>query len=229
MNPESVEQKINDDCNEDEDDALSLRDLQMYDQTSTHSSPRSTCFSAQELFEFFPTHPTSATLVGDHNNNNNIMFFGKVINPHSSGDYNDDRYQNDLRGGSSSFRLPERRPTEHVIPTFRSVSNRGLGSPRHGVKSSSSSVKKVNFTALTSKSKRRLFLFGPVPPEMEMSSIRERQGRRAPPSRMFPVAAEGGGGGGLRKAVTGTDKNTTVRCRSRLNSVFERSVSCLRM
>ncbi|KAI3808990.1 hypothetical protein L1987_24954 [Smallanthus sonchifolius] len=157
-----TDNNLNDDNTED-DDALSLRDLQFYDQTATSSilsSPRTS--SSHELFEFLTT-PPNPTATGD------IVF---------------------------------------------------CGSPRHGVRFSTA-VKK-------SKSKRRIFMFGPVRfvPEMEMSSIRERQGRRTP-SRMFPVAE----GGDVRKTVTdaGTDKNEKVRCRARLNSVLERSLACLRI
>ncbi|KAI3746373.1 hypothetical protein L6452_08804 [Arctium lappa] len=63
--------------------------------------------------------------------------------------------------GSSSFRLPER-PIEHVIP-IQLVLDREVGSAHHAVKFSSS-VKKMNITALTSmftKSIRRMFMFGP--------------------------------------------------------------------
>ncbi|KAI3799742.1 hypothetical protein L1987_35043 [Smallanthus sonchifolius] len=197
-----MEHKKNNDCND--DDVLSLRDLQMYDQTatsSTRSSPRTS--SAQEMFEFFPD-------ISNHTATGDIVFCGKLI-PGSVGDADDqelnDQYQSRNYLGSSSFRFLER-PIEHAIP-LRSVSNRDLGSPRHGVKLSTS-VKKVS---MTSMSKRRKFMIGPVP-EMEMRSIRERQGRRAP-SRMFPVVE----GGEARKAVAG--KNT-VRCRARLNSVFEK-------
>ncbi|KAI3793416.1 hypothetical protein L1987_36035 [Smallanthus sonchifolius] len=182
-----MEHKKNNDC--DDDDVLSLRDLQMYDQTatsSTRSSPRTS--SAQEMFEFFPN-------ISNHTANGDIVFCGKLI-PGSVGDADDqeltDQYQSLHYLGSSSFRLPDR-PIDHAIP-LRSVSNRDLGSPRHGVKSTS--VKKVN---MTSMSKRRKFMIGPVP-EMEMRSIRERQGRRAP-SRMFPVVVVEGGE--ARKAVAG--------------------------
>lgn len=162
------------------------------------------------------------------------MFCGKVIPGSVDDNELNDQYQNReylTLVGSSSFRLPER-PIEQVIP-IRSVSDREIGSYRHAVKFSSS-VKKVNITALTSmssKSRRRMFMFGPVKfkPEMEMSAIKERLGRRAP-SRMFPVA-EGGESG---KVVVGGHKNhgdtvKTLRCRSRLNTVFERSLACLRL
>ncbi|KAL8249185.1 hypothetical protein R6Q59_006053 [Mikania micrantha] len=186
------------DCND--DDALSLRDLQMYDQTansSTRSSPRTS--SAQESFEFFSIPSSNSTATTD------------VISVNT--DYRR------LIVGSSSFRFAQR-PIEHAIP-LRSVSNRGVGS--HQL---STSVKKVSMTTTSSKSKRRMFSLGPVKfmPEMEMRSIRERQGRLAQ-SRTFPVAV----GGDARKAVDGGGAHrNTVSCRDRLNSVFGKSVACLR-
>ncbi|KAL8193210.1 hypothetical protein R6Q57_027114 [Mikania cordata] len=211
--------KTYNDCND--DDALSLRDLQIYDQTansSARSSPRTS--SAQESFEFFsiPSSNSTATATTD------VIFCGKLI-PYSVDDKDlNNRYQNSdyrrLIVGSSSFRFAER-PIEHAIP-LRSVSNRGLGS--HQL---STSVKKVSMTtSISSKSKRRMFSLGPVKfmPEMEMRSIRERQGRLAQ-SRTFPVAV----GGDARKAVAGGGAHrNTVSCRERLNSVFGKSVACLR-
>ncbi|KAL8247616.1 hypothetical protein R6Q59_008832 [Mikania micrantha] len=204
------------DCND--DDALSLRDLQMYDQTansSARSSPRTS--SAQESFEFFSIPSSNSTATTD------VIFCGKLI-PDSVDDKElNNRYQNtDYRRlivGSSSFRFAQR-PIEHAIP-LRSVSNRGVGS--HQL---STSVKKVSMTTTSSKSKRRMFSLGPVKfmPEMEMRSIRERQGRLAQ-SRTFPVAV----GGDARKAVDGGGAHrNTVSCRDRLNSVFGKSVACLR-
>ncbi|KAI3705191.1 hypothetical protein L1987_75425 [Smallanthus sonchifolius] len=190
--------------NTEDDDALSLRDLQFYDHTATSSilsSPRTS--SSHELFEFLTT-PPNPNATGD------IVFCGKVISgPVDEGEDNNAHARRII--GSSSLRLPDRQ-IEHVIP-MRSVSSRDIDSPRHGVRFPTA-VKKVNVTALTampSKSKRRMFMFGPVrfTTEMEMSSIRERQGRRTP-SRMFPVAE----GVDARKTVTdaGTDKNQRVRC-----------------
>lgn len=202
INPSTLELITDTDFNEDNEDALSFRDLQMYNQTDTNSnrsSPRTS--SSQELFEFFPTLPNSPAT------NVDIMFCGKLI------------------PGSSSFRLPETE-IDLMVPR-RSISQRDLGLPRHSIKPSSS-VKKVNITTLTSmssKSRKRMFMFGPVKfmPEMEMSSIRERQGRRIPSQRMFPGVVEDGD---AVKLVT--HKNQTLTCRARLNSVFERSFACLR-
>ncbi|KAJ0557202.1 hypothetical protein HanIR_Chr07g0322501 [Helianthus annuus] len=211
----------NNTSNHDDDDALSLRDLQLYDQTatsSTRSSPRAA--SSPELFEFFPTLPSP-------NATENIVFCGKVISNSDDTKLDDKTLNKSVKNREyrcSSSRLPDRQ-TKHVIP-MRSVSNRDLGSPRHGVKFSSS-VKKVNIeklTSVSSKSKRRLFMLGPVKfvPEMEMGSLRERQGRRNPSSRMFPVTED------AIKMNTDNGKSG-VRCRARLNSVFERSFACLRI
>ncbi|KAI3520103.1 hypothetical protein L1887_09327 [Cichorium endivia] len=224
MNPVTIEIKVDNyfnDINDDLDDALSLRDLQMHDPTdasSTRSSPRTS--SGQELFEFFQTL-SNPTGTGD------IVFCGKVI-PGSIGEGNNDefndQYQNDdhlTLVGSSSFRLPER-PFKRVIP-MRSVTF-------------STSEKKLNITSLTSmssKSRRMMFMFGPVKflPEMEMSSIRKRRGRRAP-SQMFPMS-EVGDTAVTEKTVAGRHKNQrdavkTLWRRACLNSVFERSLACLR-
>ncbi|KAJ0470526.1 hypothetical protein HanRHA438_Chr14g0674471 [Helianthus annuus] len=203
MNSTTMEHRIDTDYNnDDEDDTLSLRNLQMYDQTptsSTRSSPRTS--SAQDLFEFFPT-------LSNYTATRDIMFFGKLI-PSSVHKGDNEELSNRVLG-STSFRLSER-PNENAV-YLRSVSNRDFGSPQRRMKLS------------MSKSKRRRFMFGPVKfmPEMDMSSIKERQARR-----MFAVAE---GGADRRKAVEVTvrEKNTTVSCRARLNSMFERSIACLR-
>ncbi|CAH1438477.1 unnamed protein product [Lactuca virosa] len=216
MNPATIEIKVDNksnDINDENDDAFSLRDLQMYDNTnasSTHSSPRTS--SGQELFEFFHTLSNPPETV-------DIVFCGKVI-PGLVGKGNDDHF---TLVRSPSSRLPDPPAVKHAIP-MRSASF-------------STSVKKMNITSLTSmssKSRRRMFMFGPVKflPEMEMSAIRERQGRRAP-SQMFPVA-EGGGKETTVKVTAGRHKNQRdavkrLTCRARLNTVFERSLACLRL
>ncbi|XP_023740194.1 uncharacterized protein LOC111888281 [Lactuca sativa] len=219
MNPETIEIKVDNkfnDINDENDDAFSLRDLQMYDNananaSSTHSSPRTS--SGQELFEFFHTLSNPPETV-------DIVFCGKVI-PGLVGEGNDDHF---TLVRSPSSRLPDPPAVKHAIP-MRSASF-------------STSVKKMNITSLTSmssKSRRRMFMFGPVKflPEMEMSAIRERQGRRAP-SQMFPVS-EGGGQETTVKVIAGRHKNQRrdavkrLTCRARLNTVFERSLACLRL
>ncbi|KAL4576424.1 hypothetical protein LXL04_012517 [Taraxacum kok-saghyz] len=210
-NPATIDTIIDNDfndINDENDDALSLRDLQMFDHTdasSTHSSPRTS--SAQDLFEFFHTISSPPESVDI-----------KVISD-SDVEGNDD-YLTLFRSPSLKFPNP---PVKHVIP-MRSVTF-------------STSAKKLNMTALTSmssKSKRRMFMFGPVKflPEMEMSAIRERQGRRAP-TQMFPVE-KGGGATTTVKVVAGSRKNQrgvvkTLTCRARQNTVFERSLACLRL
>jgi len=186
--------------NNDEDDTLSLKDLQMYDQTSTRSTPRTSL--TQELFDFFPilSDPTPSPTGGD------ILFCGKLIHTSVDQEYlSHDQYNNIRVAGSSSFRLHDR-------PIKRSVSShRDQGYSHHF----STSVKKVNMTnaVTTSKWKRRMFMFFTVP-EMEMSSVK---GRKAP-ARMFPVVK----GGDDRKMVAGTEKNTVRSNKVRLYSVFEK-------
>ncbi|KAK1409552.1 hypothetical protein QVD17_36078 [Tagetes erecta] len=152
--------------NNNDDDALSLKDLQMYDQTSTRSSPRTSL--TQELFDFFPilSDPTPSP-TGD------ILFCGKLIRSLDvDQDLSHDHYNSIRVAESSSFRLHDR-PIKHAM--MRSVSSRRDQGDSHQILTS---VKKVNMTNVvtTSKWKRRMFMFLTVP-EMEMSSIK---GRKAP-------------------------------------------------
>lgn len=179
--------------NDDDADALSLKDLQMYDQTSSRSSPRTSL--TQEVFEFFPilSNPSPTT-------DNNILFCGKLIHKEMS---HDNYFQN--KDKSSSFRLPRERK---INPVRRSGSSRDQGSRDDEL------VKKVKMSSassVSSKWKRRLFMFMTVP-EMEMRSIK---GRKAP-GRMYSVVE---GGGDDRKKMKMVDKNTN---KVRLYSVFEK-------
>ncbi|XP_076895781.1 uncharacterized protein LOC143548536 [Bidens hawaiensis] len=166
-----MEHMICNNCyNEDDDDALSLKDLQMYDQTATssiHSSPR------KSSFEFFPT-----LFPSEQHGEEQLIQAGSLI---------PSLVNEELNNRSSSLRLLPEQEIKKVIP-LGSVSNRDFGSSRRSGK--------------LSKSKRMRFMCGPVMvmPDLEMKSIRERQGRLAP-SRMFSVTEK-------VAAVTDTNKNT---------------------
>ncbi|KAL0402349.1 UNVERIFIED_CONTAM: hypothetical protein Slati_4264800 [Sesamum latifolium] len=70
---------------------------------------------------------------------------------------------------------------------------------------------------MSAKSRRRMFMFGPVKfkPEMELSAIKQRQARRASTEK-----AAGNGGG--------TSPLGVVRSRSHLTSMLARSFGCIR-
>ncbi|KAF3631093.1 hypothetical protein FXO37_28176 [Capsicum annuum] len=127
--------------------------------------------SPQEFFEFFSEN-------SDYENYtfSDIIFCGKNI-----------RHENDIKE-------TELEQTENLSPLFRCDSFHG---PCNGLVnqnrakllaslarfSGSQNLERVNISGLTSmssKSRRRMFMFGPVKfnPEMELSEIKQRQSRR---------------------------------------------------
>ncbi|CAK9136159.1 unnamed protein product [Ilex paraguariensis] len=213
---------------EDYDDTLSFRNLPTNGQhdggggDSLQQSPRTS--SAQELFEFF-TGLTSETFTYP---TQNLIFCGKII-----GHENDNQLKNEYQkrdylslNRSASFVKPrnyqlltdetDRFQAKNLSKSFRLSSSDGYLS-KSSCSSSSSSVQKVNITSLTSmsaKSRRRMFMFGPVKfkPEMELTAIKERQGRRVP-APMFPASS------GVEVVTSNGCGTTRTRGKSQLGNV----------
>ncbi|KAF3631092.1 hypothetical protein FXO37_28175 [Capsicum annuum] len=131
-----------------------------------NESPKSSS-STQEFFEFF-----SENFDSENYKFSDIIFCGKII-----------RHENDIKA-------TELEQTENLSPLFRSDSFHG---PYNGLVnqnranltrfSGSQNLERVNISGLTSmssKSRRIMFMFGPVKfnPEMELSEIKQRQSRR---------------------------------------------------
>ncbi|CAK9152233.1 unnamed protein product [Ilex paraguariensis] len=207
------------------EDTLSLRNLPIHDHNldgdSVRESPRTS-----SAFEFF-TGLTSGTY---NSPTTNLIFCGKVISDKDDEELNEYQKRDYLTlKRSASFIKPQsyqfigdektvRFPTKN-----RSNSVRISSSDRYS--SNCSTLQKVNITSLTSmseKSKRWMFMFGPVKfkPEMELRAIKERQGRRVPPP-MFPAIA----GGAKGKSQWGIVRS--LKGRSHLANVLARAFGCI--
>ncbi|OIT38343.1 hypothetical protein A4A49_15462 [Nicotiana attenuata] len=87
---------------------------------------------------------------------------------------------------------------------------------------------------MSAKSRRRMFMFGPVKfrPVMEMNEIKQRQSRRAP-TMMFPAVGVTGeddtaAGDGRRTAVREKEGvKPPLGCRVHFGNIFSRSLNCL--
>ncbi|OIT38451.1 hypothetical protein A4A49_52121 [Nicotiana attenuata] len=201
-------------------ETISLSDLQMKDE---NESPKNSS-SPQDFFEFFTESDSENYTFSD------IIFCGKIISHE-----NDDKRQ-----------LDEQLNDNYLSPLFRSNSlHRPVIMPMNQKQAnsarfySSQNVQKVNITALTSmsaKSRRRMFMFGPVKfkPEMELSAIKQRQGYRRVPPPVIP-ASDGGETTALvkssqKKNKSGpTEKIKGLRSRPHLANVLAKSLSCFSM
>ncbi|PIN11982.1 hypothetical protein CDL12_15401 [Handroanthus impetiginosus] len=177
------------------------------------------------LFEFFPSQRRPAAA----QRHKEIVFCGKVIHDQEEeeqdqlNEYQKRDYFATIR--SESFRKPDHDAVE--IRRF-SASTRVSGDltrPKCSAGDLDYHMQRVNITSLTSmsaKSRRRMFMFGPVKfkPEMELSAIKQRQARRPTVEK----EAESGGG----KSQWGVVRSS-LRGRSHLTSVLARSLGCFPM
>ncbi|KAL1532186.1 hypothetical protein AAHA92_32225 [Salvia divinorum] len=166
---------------------LSFCDLPLSPATPHRSPPPPPSSSPDHLFEFSAAAPSHA---------HDIIFCGKIIHAGAA-------------VKSQSLRKPER-PAAEV--------RRLSASTRFGGGDTVYHAQRVNISALTSmsaKSRRRMFMFGPVKfkPEMELSAIKQRQGKLAE-EKVAPKSRWGVVQSGLRG-------------RSRLASVLARSLGCI--
>ncbi|KAI5648675.1 hypothetical protein M9H77_34680 [Catharanthus roseus] len=217
---------------EEYDDSLSLCNLSIKEEDHNklqEISPRNS--SAEEFFEFFTSsemNPTSYTARPD------IVFCGKIFHEEEE---NNNQLDDQNRDSSNNTYLS-------MNKFHRSGSGRVLNSQKSANYSGSSNyynqIQNVNITSLTSmsaKSRRRMFMFGPVKfkPEMDLSAIKERQGRRVP-TAMFPAPD---GDRKISTGVSGGDRNIrsgkshwpgimrSLRCRSNFSSVLAKSLGCI--
>ncbi|KAG6412695.1 hypothetical protein SASPL_125379 [Salvia splendens] len=183
------------------------------------NNPSTTSPCPNLLFEFSSSDPTPAP---PHSYHNDIVFCGKII--HEDGDDEEDElneYQKrdyfatvkskSLRNKSSSPDSDQRR----LSATARFSGELIMRPKSPDVEYH---VQRVNISSLTSmsaKSRRRMFMFGPVKfkPEMELSAIKQRQGKQA-------AAGESG-----RKGQWEMFKSS-FRGRSHFTSVLARSLGC---
>ncbi|KAK4367036.1 hypothetical protein RND71_014916 [Anisodus tanguticus] len=207
-----VEEKEEDDLENLE--TISLSDLQM---NEGNESPIISSF-----FEFF----TESSDSKNYNTFSDIIFCGKIISHHD----NEQLHENmSPLFRSNSFH----RPVISMMKQNRANSARLYGSPN---------LTCVNITGLTSMSamsRRKMFMFGPVKfkPEMELSEIKQRQGRRrrcAPTMTRFP-ASDGGVTTALVKSSQKNNKGgptgklMELRCRPHFVNVLAKSLSCFSM
>ncbi|KAL1553235.1 hypothetical protein AAHA92_13935 [Salvia divinorum] len=205
------------DTEEEEPHRLSFSHLPMpLSNSATDPSPRPNL-----LFEFSAADPAPAP---PHSYHNDIVFCGKII--HEEGDDEDglNEYQKrdyfatvkskSLRSKPSSPESDQRRLSATARFSGELLRPKSPDVEYH--------VQRVNISSLTSmsaKSRRRMFMFGPVKfkPEMELSAIKQRQGKQG------AAAAESGGGG--RKGQWEMFK-WSLKGRSHFTSVLARSLGC---
>lgn len=154
------------------------------------------------LFEFFV--PPAAAAVPDP------ILFGKFININQKRDY----------FAAKSFRKPDDAAAEKRRLSASTQVSGDLVRPKADV---NYHVQRVNFSALTSmsaKSRRRMFMFGPVKfkPEMELSAIKQRQATRD----LVPAKPPSAGGKSRCWLL-----KTSSRGRSPLMTVLARSLGCV--
>ncbi|GMP68905.1 hypothetical protein CsSME_00028358 [Camellia sinensis var. sinensis] len=202
----------------DAEDVLSLCNLPIQGYQPDHLSPHSTTSSDPDLFEFFTGFGS------DLSRNNSVSFSSGEILDRSDGreanEYRNLDYSLSNSGSSREFRSVRRNRSSSDL--WRS--------------------KKVNITAITAmsaKSRWRMFMFGPVKfePEMDVCAIRKRQGNR-PPMRIPPMPEEGkmvavksgggrgksgGGGGGGGEGVL----LKPLGCMSHFTTMLAKSFGCI--
>ncbi|XAR72106.1 hypothetical protein NMG60_11018625 [Bertholletia excelsa] len=220
-----MENKYIDDFSQEFEDDLSLCNLPIQGyQDEEYSSHRPSTCSSQDIFEFSGGEGSSEPTT--------VLFCGKFLDPNQ--EPNEYQKRDYLSVKSASFHKPLSYYLEEEsrsVSKTRSSSLRFAGpDPRKG-----SPVQKVNITAITSmsdKSRRRMFMFGPVKfkPEMDVASIRKRQGRR-PPMQIPPLPEE------AEKAVDGNGKRKKsggdgellrpLWCRSHIATALARSFGCI--
>ncbi|KAH6804015.1 hypothetical protein C2S51_032262 [Perilla frutescens var. frutescens] len=210
---------------EEEPHRLSFGDL-----PTTHSPTTTPSARPNLLFEFSGASPHPAAT---HSYYNDIVFCGKII------------HDDDEEGGDQDEELNEYQKRDYFA-TVKSKSLRKHSSPDHdfdhrclsaSTRHSGELVRpkcdldyhaqRVNISSLTSmsaKSKRRMFMFGPVKfkPEMELSAIKQRQAKLPAAEKTSPSPSPSGGGKGQWGML-----KSSFRGRSHLTSVLARSLGCI--
>ncbi|CAI9091089.1 OLC1v1026016C1 [Oldenlandia corymbosa var. corymbosa] len=240
----------------DEEDALSLCNLTMQEDycnnssSSAHQSP-----IANDFFEF--SNESSSLNHDDPNYHSapDVIFCGKLMVQEDEEQEELNEYQKRdylAMVKSNSFRKPSSRCYEsnhkevEEDPTNdnnnKSLRFSGSKSQIQNQTHSSSpyhhhhrhQVQKVNISSLTSmsaKSRRRMFMFGPVKfkPEMELSAIKERQGKRLTTLLSPPTVLDGGKAvvnDGRKRGSSGSHwgvVKSSLRGRAHLSNVLTRS------
>ncbi|KAL8538602.1 hypothetical protein ACS0TY_000572 [Phlomoides rotata] len=186
---------------EEEAPRLSFCDLPMaMAENETNPSPITQSAQPDHLFEFFAPPPSRYS---------DVILFGKFIN------IEQDQLKRDYSAATKSPKPP--------FADQSAAEKRRLSA---STRVSGDLVQKVNFSSLTSmsaKSRRRMFMFGPVKfrPEMELSAIKQRLATR-PPAPAKPSPPPCGGG----KSRWGLMKSS-LRGRSPLTTVLARSLWCI--
>uniref|UniRef100_A0A3Q7IQJ4 Uncharacterized protein n=1 Tax=Solanum lycopersicum TaxID=4081 RepID=A0A3Q7IQJ4_SOLLC len=157
-------------------ETISLCDVSNYEG---YESPKISS-SSQDFFEFFNEYSDDYTF-------SDIIFCGKIIS-HENDYVIQEKKTLSPFSRSNSF---HRRSNINTAP----MNNQNRASSARFY----SRMERVNISGLTSmsaKSRRKMFMFGPVKfnPEMELSEIKQRQGRRrcALPLPVIPMSEDGG-------------------------------------
>ncbi|KAL8052140.1 hypothetical protein ABFX02_06G193600 [Erythranthe guttata] len=209
---------------EEEFDRLSFCNyLRLDENNSGDSTQTSRRNSSDHLFEFLISQP------GPHAAGSDVIFCGRTIDEEEDEDQLNEYQKRDyfatIRSKSQSQSNRGSSFSDRRISSSTTIS----GDPTRSRCSSSSSgnldyhAQRVNITSLTSmsaKSRRRMFMFGPVKfrPEMDLSAIKQRRA-----ASVEKVAAAASGGGRSRWGVL----RSSLRGRSHLTSVLARSLGCI--
>ncbi|XP_027155735.1 uncharacterized protein LOC113757064 [Coffea eugenioides] len=225
---------------EEAEDTLSFCNLniQEYKECSVLQSPRDS--SAQDLFEFFSDERSPEFFSAP-----DVVFCGKLMHENRDDQLNEYQKRDYLTMVRSHSFRPSSRDEKDRSTATKSLVSRQISSSKSRV-GSIYRVQNVNISGLTSmskKSRRRMFMFGPVKfkPEMELSAIKERQGRRSTTSTTMspPTQVKDGGKAVVRsggKAAPAADKGKrsgtwnmvrSLRGKGHLTAVLARSFGCI--
>ncbi|XP_057798974.1 uncharacterized protein LOC131014865 [Salvia miltiorrhiza] len=169
------------------------------------------------LFEFSAADLAAAPT---HSYHNDIVFCGKII--HDDDEEEEDELNEYQKRDyfatvkSKSLRKPSSPDSEHRRLSAATRFSGELARPKSADVDVDYHVQRVNISSLTSmsaKSRRRMFMFGPVKfkPEMELGAIKQRQAKLAESGRKGQWEM-------LKSSLSG---------RSHLTSLFARSLGCI--
>ncbi|KAL7148620.1 hypothetical protein ABFS83_06G190900 [Erythranthe nasuta] len=208
---------------EEEFDRLSFCNyLRMEENNSGGSTQTSRRNSSDHLFEFLISQPGADA-------GSDVIFCGRTIHEEEDEDQLNEYQKRDYFATIRSKSQSQSNRGSSFSDRRISSSTRVSGDPTRSKCSSSSSsgnldyhAQRVNITSLTSmsaKSRRRMFMFGPVKfrPEMDLSAIKQRRA-----ASLEKVAAVSGGGRSRWGVV-----RSSLRGRSHLTSVLARSLGCI--
>ncbi|KAL2526474.1 Uncharacterized protein Adt_11528 [Abeliophyllum distichum] len=222
-----------------DEDTLSFSNLVIAQNNSdsVEHSPRSSSAQIDPLFEFFTGRTTQP--YSNSNSNSDIISSGKLVNQQEEDEELNEYQKRDYFATVKSHSFRKRsiydhdhhRQKDNIMSRFSSSSRAVSQSKFSG--DLNYHVQRVNITSLTSmsaKSRRRMFMFGPVKfkPEMELGAIKQRQYRQVP-VEMFPakVVVSGGARGGKSGGGSHWGLVRALRGRSNLTNVLARSFGCI--